>query len=205
MIDAKLYDAAQARLARDGWSAEVQTSLSLLLAAAKQGNAAFHAGTAWLPMQHPAQQFLLSQGFRESEALVLLTRITAWSSQPDIYWQSGSILAPLNSAWAGILMSGYVLGSSPDYFRGIALGHAALARIRLTPLLPAPAEPLHPYQIALMRIEQENSRLLQTQIRLLKHIGQEIPLDEREAMIEEAQSRVDDVFANYLQWFANNQ
>ena len=203
MIDSALYDAVRERLAATGFSPDNQTRLSLLLMAAKQGNAAFNAGSAWLPMQHPAQQFLLSQSFRETEALTLLQRVTKWSRNPACYVEAARLLAPLHIAWAGLLLSGAALGTARTaYFRGIALGHATLSRIRLTPLMPAGLDPLDPFGVAMMRIEQENGRLLQTQIRLLKHLGQQMPLDQRETLIDAMHTQVDAVFTNYLKWLA---
>lgn len=204
MIDSALYDAVRERLAATGFSADNQTRLSLLLMAAKQGNASFHAGSAWLPMQHPAQQFLLSQSFRETEALTVLQKVTQWSTDPACYVEATRLLAPLQTAWASLLFSGAALGTGPAYFKGIALGHATLSRIRLTPLLPDGLDPLDSYGVALLRIEQENSRLLQTQIRLLKHLAQDMPLDERETLIDAAQTQVDTVFTNYLNWLAQS-
>lgn len=202
MIDNSLYDAVRQQLTDDGFSADNQTRLSLLLMAAKQGNASFHGAAAWLPMQHPAQQFLLSQSFRETEALTLLQRVTQWSSDLGCYVEAARLLAPLSTAWNDLLLSGAALGNGTAYFRGVALGHATLARIRLTPLIPANLDPLDPYGIAVVRIEQENSRLLQTQIRLLKHLSQDIPLAERESLIDGAQKLVDGVFSQFLQWLA---
>ena len=40
--------------------------------------------------------------------------------------------------------------------------------------------------------------MLQTQIRLLKNIGAEIPLEEREALVEQDQQLVDGVFNEFL-------
>jgi hypothetical protein len=204
MIDTALYDAVRQQLADNGFTTDNQTRLSLLLMAAKQGNAAFHAGSAWLPMAHPAQQFLLSQSFRETEALTLLQRVTQWSSDPAIYVEAARLLAPLNTAWSSLLFSGAAVGTGPSYFRGIALGHATLARIRLTPIVPNNLDMLDPYLVAVTRIEQENSRLLQTQIRLLKHLGDQIPLGDRESLIDEAQLLVDGVFSQFLNWLAKS-
>jgi hypothetical protein len=87
-------------------------------------------------------------------------------------------------------------------YRGISLGHAQLARIRLNAVIPDDADPLDPFVVALRRIEQENGRMLQTQIRLLKNIGTEIPIEEREALVEQDQELVDGVFSQFLTWLA---
>jgi len=56
--------------------------------------------------------------------------------------------------------------------------------------------------VALQRIEQENGRMLQTQIRLLKSIGTDIAPAEREALVEQDQELVDGVFNEFLAWLA---
>jgi hypothetical protein len=87
-------------------------------------------------------------------------------------------------------------------YRGISLGHAQLARIRLAAIVPDNADPLAPFVVSLARIEQENGRMLQTQIQLLKNIGEEIPLAEREQLVEQDQELVDGVFSEFLAWLA---
>jgi hypothetical protein len=49
-----------------------------------------------------------------------------------------------------------------------------------------------------MRIEQENGRLLQTQIRLLKDGYPAIPMAERESAIAAKAASVDKAFARFL-------
>lgn len=204
MTDVTIYDAARERLERESWSPEVQSALSMLLLTAKQGNAVFQTATLWLPLPPLAGQFLHSQAYRETEALTLLLRVTEWSSQAQLYWESAQRLLPLTTAWSSILCSGAPLGNAGAYFHGLALGHAALSQVRLLPILPKNTDPSHPYAMALVRIEQENNRLLQTQNRLLKHLGTELPGNTRESIIDDAQSQVKQIFTDYMSWFASN-
>ena len=44
--------------------------------------------------------------------------------------------------------------------------------------------------------------MLQTQIRLLKSVGTEIPIEQREAMVGKDQELVDGVFSQFLEWLA---
>jgi hypothetical protein len=53
-----------------------------------------------------------------------------------------------------------------------------------------------------MRIEQENGRLLQTQIRLLKDGQAGVPLEDREAMIASKSALVEGVFDAFLDLLA---
>ena len=148
------------------------------------------------------EQFVISQAARELEAVTLLTRTTQWSPNPTLAMEANRIAAPLTSAWSRILLPGPLLDPTAVY-RGLSLGHAQLARIRLLPVLPDEANaPPQPFVVALRRIEQENGRMLQTQIRLLKNVGEDIPLDERERLIEDDQQLVDGVFGDFLAWLA---
>lgn len=48
---------------------------------------------------------------------------------------------------------------------GLTLGHALLAKVRLTPLLPHETDELDAFVIAIRRIEQEGVRMIQAHIR----------------------------------------
>jgi hypothetical protein len=206
MIDPSLYDRARDHIAATGFTSDLQTRITLILCAAKTGNLAFHSTMQWLPNLGVIEQFVISQAARELEAVTLLTRTTQWSPNPALALEANRIAAPLTSAWTRILMAPGPLLDPTAVYRGLSLGHAQLARIRLLPVIPDEANPPtaspHPFVVALHRIEQENGRMLQTQIRLLKNVGEDIPLDERERLIEDDQQLVDGVFGEFLAWLA---
>ena len=56
---------------------------------------------------------------------------------------------------------------------------------------------------ALRRIEQENGRMIQTQIRLLKDAAIPLDVSERECIVAEQQSAVDSVFLKFLDWLGD--
>lgn len=202
MIDAALYDQARERIATLGFTPDIQTKLTLFICAAKNGNLMFHAGVQWMPQLNLVQQFVLSQYARELEAVTLLSKTARWSPSPLLAVQAGRIAAPLTLAWANLMLPPGPMLNPQAAYRGISLGHAQLARIRLLPVIPDNADPLDPFVIALQRIEQENGRMLQTQIRLLKSVGTEIPIEQREAMVGKDQELVDGVFSQFLEWLA---
>ncbi|HMO47300.1 MAG TPA: hypothetical protein PKB14_14860 [Rubrivivax sp.] len=202
MIDAALYDQARERIAALGFTPEIQTKLALLICAAKNGNLMFHAGVQWLPQLNLVQQFVLSQYARELEAVTLLSKTARWSPSPLLAIEAGRIAAPLTLAWAQLMLPPGPMLNPQAAYRGISLGHAQLARIRLLPVIPDNADPLDPFVVALQRIEQENGRMLQTQIRLLKSVGTEIPIEQREALVGKDQELVDGVFSRFLEWLA---
>lgn len=202
MIDASLFDKARDRITVQGFTPELQTKISLVISAAKTGNLSFQGVMQWLPGTGVVQQFFISQQAREAEALTLLTRTTQWVMEPELAVEAGRISEPLIQAWGQIMLPPGPLFSQMAAYRGISLGHAQLARIRLLPLIPDSVDRLDPFVVLLTRIEQENGRMLQTQIRLLKVVGEEIPLEEREALIEKDQELVDEVFSKFLEWLA---
>ncbi len=202
MIDPSLYDQARERIAADGFTPAIQTKLTLFLCGAKNGNLMFHAGLPWMNKLDVVHQFMLSQSLRELEAVTLLSRTVQWSMNPALAVQAGRIVAPLTMAWGQIMLPPGPLLNPRSAYRGISLGHAQLARIRVLPVIADNTDALHPFVVALQRVEQENGRMLQTQIRLLKNIGTDMPLDEREALVGQDQDLVDTVFSQFLQWLA---
>lgn len=202
MMDTKRYDQARDRISRSGFTAAIQVKIALLLIAAKSGNLMFHAQLQWMPNLGLAQQFLISQSAREMEALALLRSTVQWSPEPRLLVESMPIVAPLTNAWWQIMQPPGPLFSPRAAYRGISLGHAQLARIRLSPIIPEKSDALAPFVVALKRMEQEDARMLQTQIRLLKNLGADIPVSEREAFIEQDQELVAEVVNRFLAWLA---
>ena len=202
MIDPALFDQARDRIAADGFTPEIQTKITLFLCTAKNGNLMFHSSVQWMQNLNVVQQFILSQYSRELEAVTLLSRTAQWATNPALAVEASRIAAPLMLAWGQIMLPPGPMLNPQAAYRGISLGHAQLARIRLLPVIPEHADPLDPFVVALNRIETENGRMLQTQIRLLKNIGTEIPIEEREALVEQDQELVDGVFSQFLTWLA---
>lgn len=211
------YDRIRDRIALAGLTPEIETRIALFVCASKAVNLPFLAlaGAAMPPAfawpglgigvggaSGPGGivwQYLNSQLFRESEAVALLCRTTRWSPDPSIYMAGAQLVAPLSAeatrtGFAGLPREG--LG-----IEALAFGYALLATVRLTPILPA-AVAGEPFAVALTRIEQENGRLLQTQIRLLKDGYAEIPLSEREAIIAAKIGLVGGVFDRFLDGLA---
>lgn len=200
MIASELYDRARDRIAERGFTPQVQAKIALLLTAAKNGNLAFHGVVQWLPALGVAQQFVISQAARELEAVTLLARTTQWFAAPGLVMQASRITAPLAMAWGRVMQPPGPMFSPAAIHDGLSLGHAQFARIRLAPIVPDGEAT--PFAVALARIEQENGRMLQTQIRLLKVLGGDVPLAEREERIEADQALVDGVMTEFLGWLA---
>jgi hypothetical protein len=197
-----LYDRARAHIEANGFAAATQTRIALFLGAAKSINAAILAVTEMQADVTIAYPFVHGQYFRELEFVSLLARVTRWAVEPAIYVEGTALAAPLWRAWWEIQVP---LGPALDPragFRALALGHALLGRIRLAPLIPANASEVDPFVAGLRRIEQENGRMIQAQIRLLKDAPGGLDLAEREALAEAALALVDDAFARFLEAMA---
>lgn len=213
------YDRIRDRIALAGLTPEIETRIALFVCASKAVNLPFLAlaGAALPPAfawpglggglgsglggggaSGPGGivwQYLNSQLFRESEAVSLLCRTTRWSPDPSVYMAGAQLVAPLSTEAARTGFAG--LPGEGLGIEALAFGYALLATVRLTPILPAGVAG-NAFAVALSRIEQENGRLLQTQIRLLKDGYAEIPLPEREAIIAAKIALVGAVFDRFL-------
>jgi hypothetical protein len=188
MIPAALFDRARSRIAGVGFDPDTQTGIALFLGAT--------ANTTAYPFMH-------GQYFRECELGMLLARVTQWSASPLVYYQAAVLADPLGREWLQIQLPPGPLHDREAAYRALAFGHALLARVRFAPVLPANADASDPFVIALKRIEQENGRMLQTQIRLLKDSPVELPVAERERIVEQEQAVVDAAFTRFLEWLAD--
>lgn len=199
-----LYDRARARIAADGLTPAVQTRVAAFVVAAKGVNLPFLSVAFWTPARMPAWQALASQGFREAEAMTLLLRVTEWSPDLRDWAEAVALAAPLWAEAARCGLTGWPAPTESVTLDALAFGHALLARVRLAPIVPE-SEASHPFAVALLKIEQENGRLLQTQIRLLKDGYADVPVSTREDTVAAKAAVVDDAFARLLAALAGSR
>lgn len=203
-MELEIYDAARARIAQGGLSGRTQTKLALFLSATKNINATFLGASICQPSATLAQHFLYLQYCEELQATGLLARVTRWVPEPTLYADAASLVTPIFCRLAGSpLLPAYDGGHG--VLTGLALGHALLSVVRVTPILPSGIDELEPFVVALRYIERNNARLLQTQIRLLKLVALELSLAEREAIIEDNANLVADVFGDFLFWMGQDE
>ncbi|WP_297975900.1 hypothetical protein [uncultured Amaricoccus sp.] len=192
------YDRIRAAIAARGLTPEMETRIALFVGASKAVNLPFLWLAGMAPATSVAWQAINTQLFRESEALTLLLRVTRWTPDPMVYVLSSQLTAPL---YAESLRLGWSDGAAQGEGIGLAalaFGHALLATVRLAPIIPAEEVPANPFAVALLRIEQENGRLLQTQIRLLKDGFAGMSLSDRESAIAEKAALVEATFSSFL-------
>ncbi|MGV6872253.1 hypothetical protein ACUSIJ_06105 [Pseudochelatococcus sp. B33] len=190
------YDRIRAHIAAEGFTPATQTRIALYLGAVKAAGLPFLVGATALPAETLQWQAMNEQFFRESEALALLARVTNWEFDPWIYAQIAAVVTPLQAETLRASMAG-----DPTGLDSLALGHARLATVRLAPIVPQELM-LEPFAMALLRIEQENGRLLQTQIRLLKDGLERIPRERREEAVAVATRLTREVHRHFLDTLA---
>lgn len=197
------YDRIRARIAAEGFTPDLQTRITLFICASKVVNMPFLAMASAAPADTLLWQATNSQLFRESEAMALLLRVTRWAMGPQAYMHSAQLAAPLYAEATRAGFAGWPMTAERAGLDAMAFGHALLATIRLTPIIPQTTMAPAPYAVALMRIEQENGRLLQTQIRMLKDGFAAVPVERREATIAHKAEIVEAAFDAFLSSLAD--
>ena len=196
-----LYDQARELIARDGLGPEVQTKIALFLGAAKNVNALFMGVFELQPGFQPLPyQYFHAQFFRELEHVSLLARVTRWAWQPQLYAKGSWLGVPL---WKQLVTERPRPRTAPDpraLFSALAYGHAVFSEVRLTPAIPTTTPAAEAFAGALRYMEQENSRMVQTQIRLMKDAFPELPLAEREDLVAQKRAVVGESFRGLMQW-----
>ena len=199
-MSVEAFDRARATIARSGMSPEIETKLALFVGAAKGANTMMLAPIVWQPMATLAHQFLHAQYCQEVQTIGLLARVTRWIPQPTIYARNATIVSPI---WNDLCAPSDVTAFGNDmraFYGVLALGHALLSTIRLTPILPADVDETQPFVVAMRHVERDNARQQQTQLRLLKIVAPELAPSEREKIIETKAEMIAKVFSSFLAW-----
>lgn len=202
------YDRARATVTRRGLDdTVVQSKIALYVIGAKSANLSFLSVLDQLPAGldpggSASQHFIHDQLYREMALVTEFQKAFQWTLDPRIYYQSGVVLAPITLAFAALGgISASLLGGA-NFYSGLALGHAILSYLRLTPILPANPDPLDRRVIAISRVDAENGPMIQTQIRLLKTCVPELGEPAKEDLIERQRQAVLKSFGQFLEWLA---
>ncbi len=196
------YNILRDRIVSEGLSGALQTRITLYLTGIRFITIPALAGAWMTPKQDLGTQALGSQFFRETEAVAMLMRATNWSPDPVAQFQIALTIQPiLTSATVASLSA--IKDRNLAAVHLLALEHALLATVKLAPILPPGPVASEPFAVCLLRIEQENGRMLQTQIRLLKNGFEDIPLAKKERVIAREAAIVDRSFSNFLTYLAS--
>ncbi len=198
------YDRVRAVIDERGFDPASQTKIALFVGAARSINASIMAALELQPQITVVYPFVHGQYFRELEFVSLLARVTHWSPDLALYAHGSALAAPLWSEWWRLQVAA-VAADPAAAFRALALGHALLAQVRLSPVIPERVDELDPFVVSLRRIEQESGRMIQAQIRLLKDGANPLSAKEREHAIEAERACVDGVFTRFLGWLSQTE
>ncbi|HCY62867.1 MAG TPA: hypothetical protein DHV59_08580 [Oxalobacteraceae bacterium] len=179
-------------------SPEAQTRICLFLQGVKSINATILARVEFQPMEWVPYKFLHNQCFKEVELTTLLGKSTAWSGNPMVFLAATQLNLTLwQETGAPRFMSGFIKVDR-SFYEYLALSHAFLSVIRILPLLSVQTSLDTPFFSALKEIEEENGRQIQTQIRLLKDMAIDLPVEEKEEIIEAQRQIVERLFLRLL-------
>jgi hypothetical protein len=196
-----LKDAVRDRLKEvGGLTIDDRSRIALFIQSVKTANAFLLARVELQPLHWWAFKVLHDQYFKEVELASLLARTVQWTLNPRIYRDATRLTWTL---WhdAGVARhAASPIGANRSFVEYLALSHAFMADIRFMPLLPVEWDFTEPFLFAVHEIEDENSRQIQAQIRLLKDMdAPTVPLAERERIVEQQRAIVDGLFGQFLQ------
>lgn len=195
-----LKDAVRDRLKAGGLTIDDRSRIALFIQSIKTANAFLLARVELQPLHWWAYKVLHDQYFKEVELASLLARTIQWTWNPGVYRDAARLTWAL---WqdAGIARHAAArIGANRSFIEYLALSHAFMAEIRFMPLCPVEWDFTEPFLFALHEIEDENSRQIQAQIRLLKDMdAPAVPLPERERIVEQQRAIVDGLFGQFLQ------
>jgi hypothetical protein len=185
----------------------VQSKIALYVIGAKTANISFLSVLDQLPVRSTpgsaaSQHFIHDQLFRETALMTEFHQTFQWTLDPWIYYQSGIVLAPITMTFAALGGPSASLLGSTNFYRGLALGHAILSSLRLTPILPANPDLLDRRVIAINRLDSENGPMIQTQIHLLRNCVPELDENAKETLIQQQRQAVIQSFSQFLDWLA---
>ena len=202
-MDLELYDTLRDRIAREGLTAQMQTRIAMYLTGIRSATIPALACAWTMPKYNLTAQAFGSQFFRESEAVALILQATKWSSDPTAQFQTALACQPVMLSVGQAMMYAPHNGLRAAVHL-LALEHALLATVRLAPILPNSSVMEEPFAACLLRIEQENGRQLQTQIRVLKDGFEDISISEKEEIVAREGAVAKQSFLSFLRFLASS-
>ncbi len=198
-IARKMREMAQQFFQQRDFGSERETRITLFIQAAKMCNVFVLSKIEMQPFAWEPYKYLHRQLFREMELVTLMNKATSWSTNPYVYAEASNLNLKF---WQNADIDGYMQGFfMPDenFYRYLALSHALLSEIRIFPILPPTKELNTPFLSSMKEVEEENGRMIQAQIRLLK--GMDLPLtyDEKERIIREQRTIVQAAYCDLLE------
>jgi len=177
---------------------DTQTRISCFLIGIKQANAGVLARVEFQPMAWEPFSLLHGQFCREIELIGLLQRVTEWSMNPVLYFETGlsNIGHLCGLQFVRFLLSPFAMDT--QLYRYLALTHALYAHLRFIPLLPVDVPLDHRFLAFLRTLETIHGQQMQTQISLLRNLPISLSEEEKEEIVGDESRRVRDVFQRFI-------
>lgn len=203
-MDIETINAAAKRLEEKGFGDSDRMRLGGALAAAKAMHATLLSPVLAAPFKQVLSEQLHGQYWREMELFGLLQRVTPWRGDITVAYDLGlwntnlSMLVPTFS-----LKPAFERDRARAIYGTLAIGHALLAELRPVPLIPPSADADDPFFSALRRVEVENARMMQAQLRMLHDAPIELGLDLKEQIVEATQKQVAELYSDLVKSMGN--
>ncbi len=197
-VAANIRDKARQYFAENRLSSDDKTRISLFLQSVKSTNATILSKIElqpidWLPYKH-----LHTQYYKDIEHSTLLAKATAWSFNPMLYMEATQINLNL---WQNAEITKYLgefFDKNQTFYEYLALSHAFMSELRILALLPPDFDLNDPFIHCLHEIDQENSRQIQTQVRMLKDMEITLSDEEKQNIVDSMHSIIADAFDELL-------
>lgn len=177
---------------------ESKSRISLFVIAVKSANAAVLKTFEFQPVDSAAYSFLHAQLFKELELITKLQRLTPWTNNWNVYKEAVEFNTKL---WQETNLTHFLLGPfglDRRLYEYLALSYAFLSEINFMSVVTIRNIDSDPYVAVLHDLEEENGKVIQTQLRLLKDIDVPLKREEREEIVEGSRARIRAIYDQFL-------
>ncbi len=193
-VTGNIRDKARQYFADNPLSTDDKTRISLFLQSVKSTNAAILSKIELQPFDWLPYKYLHTQYYKDIEHSTLLAKATQWSFNPMLYMAATKVNMDL---WQNAEVTKYLSGffeKDKTFYEYLALSHAFMSELRILTLMPHDFDLNDPFIHCLHEIDQENSRQIQTQVRMLKDMDIELSDEEKQNIVDSMRS----IIANAL-------
>ncbi len=183
-VTGNIRDKARQYFADNPLSTDDKTRISLFLQSVKSTNAAILSKIELQPFDWLPYKYLHTQYYKDIEHSTLLAKATQWSFNPMLYMAATKINMDL---WQNAEVTKYLSGffeKDRTFYEYLALSHAFMSELRILTLFPHDFDLNDPFIHCLHEIDQENSRQIQTQVRMLKDMDIELSDEEKQNIVD---------------------
>lgn len=177
---------------------DTKSRISLFIIAIKSANIAVLKNFELQPVDSCAYAFLHAQLYKECELISKLQHLSPWSTTWEIYVKAAEFNLKL---WKTAEVSKYLLGFfkiDRHLYEYLALSYALLSEVNFMSVITMKNIDNDPYVQMLHDLEDENGKMIQVQLRLLKDIDVPLSREEREKIVEDKRQMVLKLFDEFL-------